>query len=58
MHPAGGRGLGADPVEGEGRENGLGEQDVARAAPAVVELDPPQGPAQAPQAHGVGPAHG
>ena len=56
VDPAGGRGLGADPVEGEGREHGLGEQDVARPAPAVVELDPRRDRRSRRRPHGVGTA--
>ena len=55
-HPVGapGRGgLGAEPVERERREHGLGEQHVTGPTPAVVELEAPQRAPQPAQQHGI-----
>ena len=53
MGPAGGAGLGPEPAEREGGEHRLGEQHVAGAPPAVVELEAPQRPPQPAQQHGI-----
>ena len=53
MGAARGGGLGPDPAEGERGEHRLGEQHVAGAATAVVELEAPQRPPQSAQQHGI-----
>ncbi len=58
VHASGRVGLAADVLEGGRGEDGLGEEDVARAPAAAVELEPAQRPAQPPQPDGVGAAEG
>ena len=53
VRPAGGGRLGPDPVERERGEHRLGEQHVAGAATAVVELEAPQRAPQPAQQHGI-----
>jgi hypothetical protein len=55
VHPARGLPLGADVVQGAGREHRLGEQHVARSPAPAVEFEATKRATQPPQRHGIRP---